>query len=303
MKKSTVLVGGGVIATHYVKGFDNSSTLALTALVDTNPSCAARELFSVPFFTELDDALKLKPEVAVLALPVAAHGRVARELLSKGVDVITEKPMFGSLDEMDECLSFAKSRGKNLICMFHWKAADEVKFLKANLSRYGKIKSISARVCDDYAATPDGSIRQDRLGLMGAWIDSGINILSYFDEILDLSDARLTSEEVIVDDKSGMPKYAKKVFLASGITAEITVDWTKKSNKKTSVIECEGGTLFVDHTAQTVSFDGKIIFDGAVPDRLSSHYENLFYSLLPDDTANIKSTILLHKLLFSGSAK
>ena len=42
MKQSTILVGGGVIATHYKKGLENSETLRLDALVDLNPNCVAR---------------------------------------------------------------------------------------------------------------------------------------------------------------------------------------------------------------------------------------------------------------------
>lgn len=303
MRKSTVLIGGGVIATHYVKGLENSGTLKLDALVDIDPTCAARRFFSVPFFTDIREALGLRPQVAILALPVAMHGPVARELLSQGVDVITEKPMFADLREMDECLAYAERCGRNLVCMFHWKAADEVRFLKENLPRFGKIRSLSARVCDDYAATADGSIRADRLGLMGAWLDSGINILSYFDEIVDLGEARLVAEDAVADDKSGLPKYVRKEFRAGGIPVTVVVDWRNASDRKTSLIECEAGVISVNHMTQEIRLDDELIFSSPAADRLSSHYENLFRDLSPDRTAGRKSTVLLHDLLFKGSAR
>ncbi|MCH5351124.1 MAG: Gfo/Idh/MocA family oxidoreductase [Clostridiales bacterium] len=302
MKKSTVLIGGGVIATHYVKGFENSRTLRLDALVDTNPSCAARELFSVPFFTDLKEALKLNPEVAILALPVPAHGRVARELIDCGVDVITEKPMFGSLKEVYDNIAYAEKRNRHLACMYHWKEADEVRFLKSNLKDFGKIKSVFVHIRDDYAAN-DGIIRDDRLGLGGAWIDSGINALSYIDEIIDLSESRVTSEELIPDRKHNLPAYAKKIIKAFDTEVTVVVDWRYADGKKTSEIECEAGKVFVDHTAQRVSLNGKEIFVSTVSDRLSSHYENLFYTLSPDDESLKKSTLILHDLLYAGSTR
>ena len=297
-------MGGGVIATHYQRGLENSQTLHLDALVDIDPNCAARPQFSVPFFTDLDEALALKPSLALLALPVAAHDDVARKLLSKGVSVLTEKPMFENLEMIESCTAYASECGVLLGCMFHWKAADEVRFLKANLSRFGKIKSISTTICDDYAATADGSIRKDRLGLMGAWVDSGINVLSYYDEIMDLSNAYLKEETLVTDSKSGFLKYAKKVFDAGGVRAEIIIDWRSPSRNKTSRIDCEGAMLFVDHTAQRVSLGEEVVFESPVLDRLSSHYENLFSTLSIEALAGAqKSTYLLHKLLYTGRAR
>ena len=157
---------------------------------------------------------------------------------------------------------------------------------------------------DDYAATEDGSIRADRVSLMGAWIDSGINILSYYDEILDLSNATLLEETLLPDEKSGLPKYARKVFDANGVRAEIVVDWRTPSREKTSRIECEQGTLFINHSMQTVSLNDKLIFSSPVPDRLSSHYTNLFSELTFEALARSQEhTLLLHKLLFTGNAR
>lgn len=303
MRKSTILIGGGVIATHYVKGLENSETLRLDALVDTNPDCAARRLFSVPFFTDVNEALRLEPQVAILALPVALHGPVACELLSRGVDVITEKPMFATLREMDESLAFARECGRELVCMFHWTAASEVRFLKENLHRFGRIKSLFTEVRDDYAATADGSIRADRRGLMGAWLDSGINILSYFDEIVDLGEAVLAGEDIETDVRSGLPKYVRKEFRAGDVSAVIVVDWRENNESKISRIECEAGEIFVNHMEQEVRLNGEVIFSCPVADRLSSHYENLFRDFSPGRAAAGKNTVLLHNLLFKGCAK
>ncbi|MCH5162265.1 MAG: Gfo/Idh/MocA family oxidoreductase [Clostridiales bacterium] len=304
MKLSTVLVGGGVIATHYQKGLEKSETLRLDALVDINPNCPARDCFSVPFFTDLQSALSLRPRVALLALPVAAHDEIAHELLANGVDVITEKPMFESAEDIESFFDYAEKCGVSLSCMFHWKAADEVRFLRENLARFGKVRAVSTTVCDDYAATPDGTIRADRLGLMGAWIDSGINVLSFYDEIIDLTNTILRQEELLPDSKSGLLKYVRKVFDADGVQAEIVVDWRSPSRQKTSRIECEHGTLFVDHTAQTVRLGDEVIFSRPVEDRLSSHYENLFSRLSPEALKDTQvGTLLLHKILYTGNAR
>ena len=82
------------------------------------------------------------------------------------------------------------------------------------------------------------------------------------------------------------------------------MDWRSETRQKTSRIECERGTLFVDHSSQTVRLGEETIFTSPVEDRLSSHYANLFYRLSPKSLARANvCTVLLHKLLYTGRAR
>lgn len=295
MKTNTLLVGGGVITRHYFKGLENSNTLKLVALSDIDPDCIARDLFDVPFFTDINDALALKPTAAILALPVKAKVKVATELMEKGVAVIVEKPICEDYKSVRNLYDVSARTNVPLLCIFHWKYADEVIFLKNHLSEYGRIKSIATTILDDYAC--GGHIRQDRLSLSGAWYDSGINVLSFLDEIIDLTNIKLKEKTCVTDELSGQDKYAFRSFEADGAQIDITVDWRTDSRQKSSVIVTEKGVLDVDHTNQKIYFNKEPIFSSPTDDRLSSHYKNMFENLdINDDTK--KKTMLLHKILF-----
>lgn len=302
MKKKLILIGGGTIAAHYKAGLLSSPHYELVALSDTNTDCAARSIFPVPFFANLNEAIATGAEVALISTSTNAHYQIAKQLLERGISVITEKPMCESYGKVEELFAIANSKKVDLGCLFHWKYADEVQFLKAHKADLGRIDHITVHICDDYANTTDGSIRTDRRGLCGAWLDSGINVLSYLGELCDLTDYKLVHTEHVTDEATGQVKFARRIYRFGQTTADIIIDWQTASREKISEIVCEGGVIFVNHTEQTVLWNGALVYQNPTDDRLSAHYTNAFaeYELDKDEQ---QRTLLLHKILFEGGAQ
>ena len=299
MKKRLLLIGGGTIATHYKAGLENSPHYQLVALADINEHCVARNLFAVPFFTDVSQALSVGVDVAIVSTSTSTHYEITRELLEAGVDVICEKPMCNSYDKIVELCALAESKNVNLGCLFHWKYADEVMYLKKHLAELGRIKQITVHVCDDYAATPDGSISADRRGLCGAWLDSGINILSYIGELIDLNSYKLQLKQSDLDITTGQEKYARRIYRLGDTVADIIVDWRTESRAKVSEITCERGLVTINHSRQTIAINGEIVFQRPLEDRLTGHYENAFAQFTLNKE-QLQNTLLLHKILFAG---
>ena len=298
MKEKLLLVGGGVITAHYRQGLANSKVFALSALADVNPDCAARALYDVPFYTDWQEALAdSNAGVALLATPPAPRFELAKELLRRGVAVITEKPMCDSLEQLTALFALSDEYKTPVGCLLHWAYADETLFLKEHLHELGAVKRMKIRICDDYAAS--GVIRADRRPLSGAWRDSGINALSYLGELIDLSDARLLAAEGERDPASGQMKYARRIFAFGEVTADVEVDWRTESREKVSRIECGHGIAEIDHLRQTVRFNGEVVYANPVADRLASHYENAF-SQFRFGKEEQERTLRLHTILFGG---
>lgn len=303
MKKKLLLIGGGTIATHYKAGLECSPHYELVALSDINPNCASRNLFSVPFYTDYNEALAATgAEVAMIATSTSSHYEIAKNLLGGGISVITEKPICESYDKIEELCALAELKKIDLGCVFHWKYADEVKYLKQHLATLGRIERIAVRVCDDYANTDNGSIRADRRGLCGAWLDSGINILSYIGQLCDLHDYELVHKQHILDKACNQTKFAHCIYRFGTVAADITVDWRTDSREKTSEITCERGLVQVNHTRQTVLFNGMPVYQNPLVDRLSGHYKNAFAEFTPSKE-ELHYALLLHKILFEGEAQ
>lgn len=297
MKERLIIIGGGVIMQHYAVGLKQSQAVQAVALCDVDEDCPARAAYSdLPFYTDYRTAIEdCKPDGAIIATPVSLHAPIAKDCLQRGLHVYVEKPL--CLDEatLEDLYATAYREGKTLTALFHWQYADEVLFLK-NYLQGKKIRRIHVNIGDDYACAPKGVIRKDRLGLAGAWLDSGINALSYVHTIVPLDEARLIEKQAFIDKESGLPYYAYRRFLAGGVEVEITVDWTIASRQKTSVIETDEESLFVEHTLQRIERNGDCIFESLVPDRLSSHYKNMFAE--PADEDADEDSRWLHKILF-----
>ncbi len=297
-KKNLAVIGGGVISGRYLPALRGSKSYELCALCDINPHCKSRNLYKdVPFY---DDHLKMLDETvidtAIISSPPATHFRMASELLSLGVNVLLEKPMCADFESVDKLYKLAELTKKDVICLFHWRYADEVKFLKEYV-KGRNIKKIKTHICDNYCQPDTLNIKKECLGLLGAWYDSGVNALSYIDLLIEIDNATLKSLELINDDKSGLPVFVKKVYLCDGIEIEIVVDWRYDTREKTSVITFDDGEITVSHTNQTVVCDGKEIFNSPAEDRLESHYLNMLGDkFFKEDNEEITKRI--HKVLF-----
>lgn len=191
----------------------------------------------------------------------------------------------------------AEEYGQRVTTLYHWQFADEVLFLKEYLQ--GKrIKSIGVHIQDDYACTQDNLVRADRLALGGAWRDSGINALSYVQEILPLQEVTLVELEERATGDENTTYFARHKFLVGGTSVEIVVDWRTQSREKQSVIETDEERLVVHHNSQRVWSGERLIFEKKVADRLTAHYANLFSSPLIEEKGDGEKSARLHQILF-----
>ena len=87
----------------------------LVGFFDSNREQSARvagELGARPF--ESLDALLSAVDAAVIVVPTRAHYDVAKQALEKGVHLLIEKPITATLEQADEIVALAKSKGKLL---------------------------------------------------------------------------------------------------------------------------------------------------------------------------------------------
>ncbi len=318
MKKHRLaLVGAGEIAKHYIKGLQNSENLELAAIIDRNPDCAARADFyeipafrNVPFFTSCSELYNnaLQVDYVLIAASSSAHYDIIMELLEHNVPaLLVEKPLAGSLRQVEEILQTAEEKQIPVFCLYHYRATHELRWLKHHLADapFGKILSITMDIYDNYAAD-GGKIRADRLPMLGAWLDSGINALSFMDALLPLTERtddhmKLYTDPTQAGDPLHHALYARREFSCNGVFCQITVDWRHELRKKYFSIQCEKARIDIFHSQQKILIDGEKA-DGAewpTTHTLDDQYEILFRNFQPDFAANRALTLRLHQILFS----
>ncbi len=113
MNKTRVgVIGVGYLGNFHAEKYARMADVDLVGVVDIDESKArsAAERFST---SALFDYRQLfgKVDAVSIVVPTAAHYRISRDFLENDVDVMIEKPMTATLDEADELIQFAESRG------------------------------------------------------------------------------------------------------------------------------------------------------------------------------------------------
>lgn len=301
MIRKAILVGGGQIATHYTPGLIESSTIALTAICDPNPNRLTIAQFpDIPLFTDLSICVStIKPDLAIVATPTDTHFEICLFLLQKDISVLCEKPLALSEVQVASLLEVANMHGVSCACMLHWRYANEI-IAATELARgLGQLIGGNITIHDDYAANAAHVIREDRIGLAGAWVDSGINALSYLDKFSDINNIALVESSQVFDSTGKYPVRAHRCYtLPSKGKFDIYIDWTQPIRNKTSQLEFEEGTLEINHNAQTILLNCKEVFSDPTNNRLTSHYKNLFTSF--DSLCEQSRMQSLHTKLFES---
>lgn len=289
------LIGLGIITQRYRTGLSQSEFFNLCAVADLNEAAPGRAFYQeLPFYTDYQKMIdEQKPDYVIIATPPQTHFEVATRCLEKGVHVVIEKPVTLCLEQFDALLALAQSQSLVLRTLFHWHGGIET---QAFTRQYDptQIREIQVSVCDPYCS--DGStIDPDRRPLMGAWIDSGVNILSMLRLWLPLESCRILSTDCQRCQKTNLPVYAKAELLLDGVKTLITVDWRQGINHKESYVTLEDQTVHINHSAQSICAGGTVTDYARLP-RLDEHYLSLFQTI--DGSSNGDFSRSVHKILF-----
>ncbi len=106
----TGVVGVGYLGKYHAEKYSELEGSELIGIVDTDQN-AAQEIskrLKVPAFGSYKELFD-KVDAVSIVVPTELHHRIAKDFLSKGIDVLVEKPMTTSLLEADDLIETAKS--------------------------------------------------------------------------------------------------------------------------------------------------------------------------------------------------
>jgi predicted dehydrogenase len=133
------IVGAGIGAAHH-DGFRAHPQLFEVALVcDLDPERARQLAASAPgcaICTDLDEVLeRADVDIVDICLPPFLHYEVAKRALAAGKHVICEKPLVGSLAQVDELAAFAEACGRRLMPIMQFRFGNGVRRLQHLIER------------------------------------------------------------------------------------------------------------------------------------------------------------------------
>ncbi len=106
------VVGTGYLGKFHAEKYARMDDVDLVGIADINKSQAEKiaKKYSVKAYASHKDILD-KVDAASIVVPTPAHFKVSRDFLKHNVDVLIEKPMTTTIEEADELIGLAESKG------------------------------------------------------------------------------------------------------------------------------------------------------------------------------------------------
>lgn len=297
-KKRACLIGLGMITQRYPAGLEQSDFIQLCAVSDVREDAVSRQHYrDYPFYDNYREMiLRERPDYAIISTPPQTHVDIATWCMEQGVNIIIEKPVTLCLEDLDRLTALAETNNLVFKTLFHWHGGVETRAFGQKFD-CRKITDIRVSVRDPYCV--NGVILPDRRPLMGAWIDSGVNILSMIRLWTPMEACQILGAECRRCPETNLPVYARAELLLDGIHTEITVDWTQGIDKKESFVAVDGQAVHINHSAQTLT-TAEGTLDYARMPRMDAHYLYLFSRM--DSKPNTGFSRRVHEILFKVNA-
>lgn len=290
--KRVAIIGLGTISEKYLEVLNKCNDIKVIAHCDLVKMPLTDKGFSIGEYYKDYHAIPLnKLDYVFILTPPNTHFKIAEYFLKNEVNVLVEKPGTNNLDELETLIKIARKNQLIFDVILHWRYGEEVK----DVNRYFlNVKSIYMKVRDPYY---DGEIIPDKRSLDGAWMDSGINVLSLLVKHIDLSKIEIIKVDSLVDSASGLDYKTLVELKKDECKIIIDIEWTKSENFKATYLKLPDKEVEINHSLQSVIVNEKLVLDMNFHDRLETHYQNFFKSL-DDYKTDYEELVLLHKILF-----
>ena len=244
------VVGVGYFGQFHVEKYAKIEGVELVGVADADGSRAreiAKRCRTQPFFRYTD--LFQKVQAVSIAVPTPFHYPVTKECFLRGIDVLLEKPISSTLEEADELIGLAKSKG--LILQV------------GHLERFnGALSGIEGRLQDPWF------IESHRLGPFsgrGADVDVVLDLMVHdLDIILSLVNAKVKQFQAV-----GFPVLTHasdianaRIEFENGCTASLTASRVSEEKiRKTRIFQTDG-ILSIDYLSQKLFLSKKAVPPG-----------------------------------------
>lgn len=163
MLERILIVGLGSIGTRHARlvkeMMPNAKIAVLRHQVGKIPPDIAEDLC----FTHLDDALRFKPNAAVIANPATHHMQIALQLAQAGIHLLVEKPIAVSVEGVAELIELCRLKNLVLMTGYNLRFLSSLQQFRALLiaRRVGRVLSVRAEI-GQYLPSwrPDADYRQ-----------------------------------------------------------------------------------------------------------------------------------------------
>lgn len=213
-------------------------------------------------FTDLDEALKLNPDIAFITNPTFLHVETALKCARAGCNLFVEKPLSHSLTGVDELIREADSRGLITMvgCQLRFDPVLNRVHELVNSERFGQ--ALSFRIYSG-SYLPDWRPQQDYRKSYSADPNKGggvvldlIHELDYLHWIFD-KPSQIQSEITHVDSLEIDSEAIAEIVVRTkqDIVGNVHLSYCRKQPRREIEVVCEDGTVIGDLANRTLTLE------------------------------------------------
>lgn len=175
------IVGCGQMGLVHAKRLNADGRGQIIALADQDQTFAARlgdrHAPGVRIFTDIAKLLdQAAPDAVIICTPTSAHFPLVSECQHAGVHVLCEKPLSDSRERIDQLIAAAKVGTAHHAIAYQRRSWTACRTLRREVlsGRWGPVRSVTARVTEDWQSTIAGTWRDDPQANFGGFMgDAG----------------------------------------------------------------------------------------------------------------------------------
>ena len=240
------VIGVGAMGQNHARVYSEIADLVGVADPDVKAGGAASNRFTTSFFPEYKGLLKEPLDAVSVCVPTNQHAKVALDVIAKGINLLVEKPLAGSVEEARAIVKAADREGVTLAVGHVERHNPVVAVIKRGLAAgdYGELITIAARRVSSFPP---------RVRDVGVVMDLGvhdIDILRYLvaspvRSVYALSGRRV--HEQFEDHANLLLRFE------SGVHGFIEVNWLTPMKVRRLSLTCQRNFVEVDYTEQSVT--------------------------------------------------
>ena len=262
--KKILLIGLGSIGQRHARLLKESiPEIDLVALTSKNN--LQLESTIDHFVENLEEAIALNPQAAIICNPASEHISTAIPLAKKGIHLLIEKPLSNQWQDTSKLLEIVEDRNLKVIVGYNLRFLESMQFFKKEISKktLGKIYSIRSEVGQDLQTWRPGtdyrsSVSANR-NLGGGVLLELSHEIDYLTWIFGRVDwvfgftARVSKLKIDVEDLAQVLMKFVPSTNQPNLIVNLTLDFIRKDRKRQCSVVGEKGTLIWDGISNEVN--------------------------------------------------
>lgn len=242
------VIGLGAMGRHHVRVYSELSTVHLVAVADVSDSAVQREAsrHGVMAYTDFEQMLDSEPlDLVSIVVPTSMHHNVALQAIERGVQVLVEKPIAGSVAEARTMITAAKIADVRLMVGHIERFNPAIIELKRRIAQVGTIFQISARRVGPFP---------DRIRDVGVVIDLASHDIDVMNFIVESPVESVYAQTAQRIHTSHEDMVVGTLRFANGTIGALDVNWLTPTKIRELAVIGSKGTFVVNYLTQDLAF-------------------------------------------------